>query len=146
MAITKWAPFDAFTSLEHEFHSLMERMGILDIDDDWKPTCDVFRENGDVIVKAELPGVDPKEGLKVEVVEGVLRIRGEVESDTGKESEGLFLHERRFGSFRRDIPLPEGVDVDKILGSFDNGVLTVRVALPEEGETSATPIEIPIKA
>lgn len=146
MAITKWAPFDAFTSLEHEFQSLMERMGLAGVEGDWKPKCDVFTENGDVVVKAELPGVDPKEGLKVEVVDGLLRIKGEIESDTEKETEGVFMHERRTGTFRRDIMLPDGVDIKKISGTFENGVLTVRVAVPEEGDTSATPIEIPIKA
>lgn len=144
MALMKWAPFNAFTSLEHEFQSLMERMGMFG-QVDWKPSCDVFRDEGFLVIKAELPGVDPQEGLKVEVVDGVLRIKGEVESDTKEEAEGYYMHERRAGTFRRDIRLPDGVDVDQITGTFDNGVLTIRVALPDEGEAGATPIEIPIK-
>ena len=77
MAMTKWAPFNAFTSLEHEFQSLMERLGVAGIEG-WKPICDVFRDEGNLVIKAELPGVDPEEGLTVEVHDGVLRIHGEI--------------------------------------------------------------------
>ncbi len=146
MAITKWAPFNAFTSLEHEFQSLIERLGLAGSEAGWKPSCDVFREDGSLIIKAELPGVDPDKGLKVDVHDGVLRISGEVASDTTKEDEGVFVHERRSGKFRREIMLPEGVDIDLIEGTFDNGLLTLKVPVPTEEMTSAEPVTIPIKA
>ncbi len=146
MAITRWAPFNAFASLEHEFQSLMERLGVAGSEADWKPSCDVFRENGELIIKAELPGVDPEEGLKVEVHDGVLRIFGEIESDTKKEGEGVFMHERRSGKFRRDIMLPEGVDIAAIDGTFDNGLLTLTVPVPTEEPEAPEPVRIAIKA
>lgn len=144
MAITKWAPFNAFTSLEHEFQSLMERLGVAGPDADWKPSCDVFRDEGNLMIKAELPGVDPATGLTVEVHDGVLRISGEIESDTKTEDEGVFVHERRSGKFRRDIMLPEGVDLDSIAATFDNGLLTLTVPVPAEEPAAAEPFEIPI--
>lgn len=145
MAIAKWAPFNAFTTLEHEFQSLVDRLGISGPAVDWKPTCDVFREEGSLIIKAELPGVDPESGVRVEIHDGVLNIAGEIESDTEKEDGGVFVHERRSGKFRRDIMLPDGVDLDLIEATFDNGLLTVTVPVPVDEPATSQPITIPVK-
>ena len=133
MAITRWAPFSAFTSLEREMQDMVDKFALRpwSEDFDWRPSTDVSREDGDLVVHAELPGV-AAEDVAVEVEGNVLRITGKRESETKAGDDDRFLRERHFGSFRRDIVLPDGVDPDSIAAALDSGVLTVRVPLPEE--------------
>lgn len=143
MAITRWAPFSAFTSLEREMQDMLDRFALKPWsgDVDWRPTTDVSREDGDLVVHAELPGIDADD-VSVEVQGNVLRISGTKESETRIGDEDRYLRERHFGSFRRDILLPDGVDTDAIEAALDSGVLTVRVHLPEETPEEPAPTTI----
>ena len=76
MAIAKWAPFSAFTSLEQEMHSLLDRLGARPWLEGfgWKPDTDIYRRGGILVVEAELPGLDPSRDLTVDVDDGVVFI------------------------------------------------------------------------
>lgn len=134
MAITRWAPFSAFTSLEREMQDVLDRFELRPWSGDfaWKPSTDIFREGDELVVRAEIPGIDPDEGLTIEIEDNVLRITGDKSVEKEIEKEHLYLHECRFGSFRRDVLLPEGVDIDAITAHVDHGVLTVRIPAPAE--------------
>ena len=148
MAITRWAPFSAFTSLEREMQDMMDRFTMRPWTEgfDWKPATDVYRENGDLIVRAELPGIDPEEGLTVEVEGNVLHITGEKRLEREVEEADRYLRESHFGSFRRDVLLPEGVEPDDIVATLEHGVLTVRVPMPTEAaeEPNTTKVEVEV--
>src|SRR3990172_8406767 len=73
------------------------------------PATDVFARKGDLVVRLELPGVDPKKDVKVTVDDGVLVIKGERESTEEIEDEDFYRMESCYGSFERDVPIPEGV-------------------------------------
>jgi HSP20 family protein len=84
------------------------------------------RDGDDLVIRAEVPGVDP-EDVDVEVHDGVLTVSAEREEKSEEEEDGRFRSEFRYGSFSRSIVLPTGVDEDAITADCTNGVLEVRV-------------------
>jgi HSP20 family protein len=137
MAITRWAPFSAFTSLEREMQTLGRELRSLLAGGSlpeaaWRPDIDVYREGDNLVVRAELPGIDPAENLEIDVEDNVLRIRGHKRFEREVDEEHRFLRECRFGSFERDVLLPEDVVPDDVEAVYENGVLTVRVPVPAE--------------
>jgi len=92
----------------------------------WAPALDVLQENGDIVVRAELPGVR-QEDVDITFHNGVLTISGVRKAEEEKEGAGYYVRERRYGSFRRSMTLPQGTDESKINASFEDGVLEVRV-------------------
>ncbi|QYJ14235.1 hypothetical protein Rxycam_00031 [Rubrobacter xylanophilus DSM 9941] len=92
----------------------------------WSPAVDVYSKDGDLVIKAELPGMKA-EDVDITLQEGVLTISGERKAEEEREGAGYFVRERRYGSFRRSMRLPEGVDESKIHARFEDGVLEVVV-------------------
>jgi HSP20 family protein len=89
-------------------------------DAEWAPAIDVVQNNGDLMVRAELPGVK-LEDVDMTVHQGVLTISGKRDEQREEERGGYLVRERRSGSFRRSLQLPEGVDEDSIRARFENG-------------------------
>ena len=133
MAVIRWAPFRTFASVERELQSMLDRFSPRPWIEGlgWKPFTDVFREEGELIVRAELPGIDLETGLTIDVEDNVLHIEGEKKEEKEVKDEHRYVKECQYGSFHRDIVLPDGVDVDQIKASYENGVLTVRIPVPE---------------
>jgi HSP20 family protein len=109
--------------------------------DRWAPAIEIRQENGALIVKADLPGIDPKE-VTISVVGNELRIEGERKREEKKEEKDYFYQEVAYGKFARTIPLPEGVDVDKITANYKNGVLEITVPAPKQLESKKVRIEV----
>jgi HSP20 family protein len=93
----------------------------------WAPVLDVLQEDGDIVVRAELPGVK-QEDVDITLHDGMLTISGERKAEEQREGSGYYVRERRYGSFRRSMTLPQGVDESKISARFEGGVLEVRVS------------------
>ena len=93
----------------------------------WSPALDVLQEEGDVVVRAELPGVKP-EDVDITLSRGVLTISGQRKAEQESQGQGYYVRERRYGSFRRSMVLPEGIDESKIRARYEDGVLEVRIA------------------
>ena len=146
MAITRWEPFGMFTSLERDMHELLDRLSVRPVTEGfaWKPATDVVRENGTLVVRTELPGIDPKEELAIDVEDNVLHITGEKTTVHKVEDEHRYLRERRFGSFRRELLLPEGVDPETVTATYDDGVLTIEVPLPVDADEEPTKVTVPV--
>jgi HSP20 family protein len=85
-----------------------------------------LHEDGDLLVRAELPGVK-REDVEVTLHERVLTISGERRAEEPREGSGYYVMERRHGSFRRSIALPHDVEEGEISARFEAGVLEVRV-------------------
>ncbi len=92
----------------------------------WAPSLDVVDSEKEITIRADLPGIDPKE-IEVSIAGNTLTIAGERKSEREEKGEDYARSERMFGSFRRSVPLPEGADPEKIAAEYENGVLTVRV-------------------
>ncbi len=153
MAMTSWAPFGALTTLEREMqalerdlHSLLGRVPS-GLGEAWRPDMDVYREGNSLVVRAELPGIDPAEDLEIEVEDNVLHLRGHKTVEREIDEDDRYLRECRFGSFERQVVLPEGVDPDSVAAVYENGVLTVRIPLPavEVEKSRKIPIRVDVK-
>ncbi len=104
---------------------------------------DEFIDDGSLVIKAELPGIDPDQDLRLTVDDGVLDLRAERRVTEDTEDQGYSRHELRYGTFTRRLPLPEGVDGSAVAASYKDGILTVRVPIPEpEAKPEPTPVAI----
>ncbi len=107
------------------------------------PTLDVKETENELVVKADLPGIDEKD-VNLTIYNGVLTLRGEKKSEHTDERENYHVMERSYGSFQRSIRLPETIDEDKAEARFDKGVLTV--TLPKRPELVKAQKKIEIKS
>jgi HSP20 family protein len=110
-------------------------------DSGWFPGIDVFEKDNRLITKIDLPGMK-KEDVKVEVTDGHLAISGERKSETEEKKENMYRCEREYGSFYREVPLPEGVKLEHVKASFSDGVLEVSVPIPIKAEAKVRRVEI----
>ncbi len=108
----------------------------------WSPPIEVSEKDGKLTISAELPGLT-KDDVKVELTQAGVSIRGERKHEQEDRREGLYRSERSYGSFRRTIPIPEEANVEQARATFDNGLLTVSVPVPE---THVRRREIPIES
>lgn len=90
------------------------------------PSVDVYEENEEVVVKAELPGMK-KEDVHISVSEKMITISGEKKQEEKVEKKDFHQVERRYGSFCRKLPLPENVKVEDAKASFNDGLLEIRL-------------------
>lgn len=90
------------------------------------PAIDVSETDGNILVRADIPGVEP-EKIDVSVTENAVTISGEKEETLETQDENVFRAERRFGSFQRTVSLPSPVDPDAVDAKFKNGVLRVEL-------------------
>jgi len=97
----------------------------------WMPAIEISQQGGNCQIHAELPGIDPKD-VKVEIEENAIVLAGERESRSSDEREGVQHTERRYGSFYRRIPLPEGADPQQARARFENGMLEITLPVKEQ--------------
>jgi HSP20 family protein len=107
----------------------------------WMPSVDVSETEKEVMVRAELPGIDPKD-LDVSIVGNELVLSGEKKESSEQKEQGYYHSETRYGSFRRVVPLPPGVDANQVEAKYEHGVLNLGMqkspdALPEKIEVKA---------
>jgi HSP20 family protein len=108
---------------------------------DWAPALDVSETKDAVMVKAEIPGMDPKE-IQLSLQDQVLTLKGEKKQEKEEKDEHYYRAERSYGTFVRAVRLPTPVDGSKVAATFKNGLLTV--TLPKAPTAKGT--TIPIKA
>ena len=103
------------------------------------PAVDSFVKNGDLVVRADLPGIEPKD-VELSVEDDRLLIKGE-RNTVHEEKDGGY-REVSYGRFERSVRLPRGVDPESIKASYKDGVLEVTVKLPKELEPKKVPISV----
>lgn len=91
------------------------------------PPIDILEDEHNIILKAEIPGVEEKE-LNIILENNVLTITGERQLKEEEKKENFFRIERRFGKFTRSFTLPASVDPEQVNAVFVNGVLTIILA------------------
>jgi HSP20 family protein len=96
----------------------------------WMPSIDVRERDNQLIINADLPGLN-SEDVKIEVNDEGLVIRGERKREHEEQKEGYYRTERSYGTFYRLVPLPEGANVEQAKANFKDGVLEVTVPIPE---------------
>lgn len=88
-----------------------------------------FRENGQLVVRAEMPGINPEEDVDITVSDHTLHLRAERSTEKTSEDTKSYRSEFSYGSFSRSIPLPAGTDADKVAATYTDGILEVRIPI-----------------
>ena len=101
-----------------------------------------FEEAGTLVVRAEMPGIDPDKDLEISVTEGMLTIRAERTEEEETSKKHFHRKELRYGGFSRTVQLPEGVKEADIKAAYKDGILEIHVPAPETPKTEATRVPI----
>ena len=150
MAIVRWEPFRDLQAVQDRLNRVFDDAfrGVPRGGDDewalggsWAPSVDIFEHEGNLVLKAELPGVDPKD-VDVRVENNVLTLRGERKFETEVKKEKYHRVERAYGTFSRSFTLPNVVDTEKIKAEYKDGVL--QVTLPQREEAKPKQIQVSV--
>lgn len=137
MELKMWTPF---ADLDKEWR--FDFPGLLTTE--FRPAIDIVKSEHKIVLTAELPGMTPDD-VDVSLDGDILTISGEKADEREVAEDDRYVHERAFGSFARRVTVPEGVTADSVGASFENGVLTVTVALPEQKTIEPRRIPVDVK-
>lgn len=130
--LTRWDPFGELTELRSRFDRLFGDM-VDGHERSWTPAIDVERDNGNLVVRADIPGITPDE-VTIEVEDDILTVSGSHEEKQEHKDKEYVRRERRYGSFMRSMALPAGVDPKHIKARTKDGVVEVTIPLPKEAK------------
>jgi len=99
-----------------------------------------FHDDGTLVVRADLPGIDPEKDVELTVADGMLHIEAERREEERKEDNGYLRQELRYGSLSRTLPLPAGVTESDIKATYKAGILEIRVPEPKQEPARQIPI------
>jgi len=134
MSMIRWEPFDEMMSMRESMDRLFEDFfsrrprtsGPLV----WQPALEVYETDNEVVVKAELPGIDPK-SVHVTVTSEGLTIKGEAKAEHEDKGRNYYRRELRYGAFQRTVALPNEVKSDETKATFKHGILEVKIPKAE---------------
>jgi HSP20 family protein len=138
-AMTPWnRTFSFVEPFRQEMENLMERFfgeenGNGQALKSWTPKVDVEETEKEILVRADLPGVDAK-AIDISIENGILTVRGEKKEEKEEKKKNYHRIERFTGTFYRQIPLPAGADADKVTATNANGVVTVSIPKKPEAQ------------
>jgi HSP20 family protein len=157
---TDWQPFEVLRHqvdrLFHDFHTGFLQTPLYrtlpDIESFWRrdlgfnvtPAIDIVEKDKAFEVTAELPSLDAK-NIDLQLSDGMLTIKGEKQEDKEEKTKDRYVSERRYGSFRRSLQIPDSVDAEKIEANFKGGVLTVTLPKSQEAAKKQKTIPVSVK-
>jgi HSP20 family protein len=149
MAIVRWEPFRDLLSLQERMNRMFNEQyrGAGAAEDEWAlggswaPAVDIYEQGSDIVLKAELPGVDPKD-VDIRLENNVLSLRGQRKFENEVKKENYHRVERSYGTFSRSFTLPSVVDQNAIKAEFKDGIL--KVVLPKREEAKPKQISVSV--
>jgi HSP20 family protein len=155
MAVDKWHPLKDLESMRREMDRIWEEMlpstrrAFYELP--WvkgavekfvaSPAIDVIDKENEVVVKADMPGVD-KDDIEISLQENTLTIRGEVKAEDETKEENYYYSERNYSSFARTINIPTKVEAEKIKAGLKDGILTIHLPKAKELQPRKIKVEI----
>ena len=135
--VTRWEPLRGLNSLQDQvnrvFHDAFDRTGEDASLSAWAPSVDIYETEHELVVKADLPEIDPKD-LDIRVENNILTIRGERKFENQVNEDKYLRVERSYGSFARSFTLANTVNAEAIKADYHNGVLTLSIPKREEAK------------
>ena len=145
MAVVRWDPFRDLNLLQDRMNRLFDDAGRGWRADEpaatttWSPAVDIFETEGEIVVKAELPGMERKD-ITLHLENNVLSLRGERKFEKETKDENYHRIERSYGAFSRSFAIPATVDEEKITADYKDGVL--KIVLPKKEQVKPKQIKI----
>lgn len=140
--ITRWDPFNEFTSLQDRFNQLLNQpffRGFAPSGEqsltaaNFTPAVNVYEDDRTINIEADLPGIQEKD-IDISLENNVLTISGERKLENEEKKENFHRIERSYGRFTRSFTLPNTVDTENVNAAFDNGVLKITLNKREEAK------------
>ena len=146
MPVIKYNPFNSeledFPAGLRLLHDSVNRLFSEPAARPWSPSVDIYETENDLVVKADLPDVDPK-NVGIQLENGTLTLKGERQFEEQKNGQkGFHRIERSYGSFVRAFSLPDSVDGEKVKADYKNGVLTITLPKKEVAKPKTINIEV----
>ncbi len=152
MTLSKWQPFQELSNIRKQMDRLFEDMlsvgdrewmGLHGIGGRWTPAVEIEETDKELVLKAEIPGIDAKD-LEVEVSENRVTLSGEhkEEKRTEDKKQNYFHSEFYYGNFQRVIPLPMPIKTDQIKSEFKHGVLTLTMPKVEDAPKKVVKVKL----
>ncbi len=145
MSIIRWEPFDEMMTLRESMDRLFEefftRRPRAAAPLVWQPAVEIFETESDVVVKAELPGIDPK-NVAVTITPEGLTIKGDAKLEQEEKGRNYYRRELRYGAFQRTVPLPTEVKSDETKATFRHGILEVKVPKAERVKPRTVKVDV----
>lgn len=135
----RWSPVDDMLEIQKDLRRTFGRFFPTAVTErrpvemEWAPDIDVFVRGKDMIVRADISGIDPK-NVDITVAEDTLTLRGERKADREINEEDYYSSEISYGSFERNIRIPRGIDTETIDATYKNGILEIVVPGAAEKE------------
>src|SRR5689334_1013048 len=145
MAISRWDPFRDLSLLQDRMNRLFDDAGRGWRADEpsatttWSPAVDIYETENEIMVQAELPGVDRKD-ITLSLENNVLTLKGERRFEKETKQENYHRIERSYGGFSRSFSIPAIVDEEKIRADYKDGIL--KIALPKKEQVKPKQIQI----
>jgi HSP20 family protein len=145
MAVMRWDPFRDLNILQDRMNRLFDDAGRGWKGDEavatttWSPAVDIFETEGDIVVKAEIPGMDAND-ITLHLENNVLTLKGERRFEKETKEENYHRIERSYGTFSRAFSIPSMVDDEKIRADYKEGVL--KIVLPKKEQAKPKQIRI----
>ena len=145
-SVERWDPFrevgDFQSELNRVFDGFFGRTGTIPgVDRVWAPTVDMYETKDDLVVTAELPGVNEKE-VQLSITGDVLSLKGERTLNQDTKQETSHRGERWYGRFERHLSLPISVQADRVKATYRDGVLTITLPKTEEIKPKSIKIDV----
>jgi HSP20 family protein len=143
--LNRWEPFRGAATLQEQvnrlFGNVLEHAGEESNLTSWAPAVDIYETEHELVVKADLPDVDPKE-LDIRVENNLLTIRGERKFEKKVNDENYLRVERAYGSFSRSFSLANTVNSEAIKADYQDGVLTLTIPKREEAKPKQIKVNV----
>jgi HSP20 family protein len=147
--LNRWEPFRGAATLQQQvnrlFGSVLEHSGEESNLTSWTPAVDIYETEHELVVKADLPEIDPKD-LDIRVENNILTIHGERKFEKKVNEENYLRVERTYGSFSRSFSLANTVNSEAINADYQNGVLTLTVPKREEAKPKQIKVNVGVSA
>jgi HSP20 family protein len=139
MSLIKWDPFGEFHTLGRPGGFFGGNWGTPAPTSAWNPAVDVFENDNEIVIKAELPGMNAKD-IEVKFENNVLVLKGERRFEKETKEENYHRIEREYGTFSRAFTVPFAVKSENVTAEYKDGVL--KVVLPKKEEIKPKPIKV----
>jgi HSP20 family protein len=145
MAIIRWDPFRDIVTLREKMNRLFEDAVTARgeekemISSTWTPSVDIYETENEIILTAEVPGIDEKD-IDIKIENNTLSLQGERKFEKETKEENYHRIERSYGSFFRSFTIPHNVDQDRIEAEHESGVL--RILMPKKPETKPKKVKV----
>lgn len=141
MPLTKYNELDDFPAGLRLFQDSLSRLWGEPASRPWTPAVDIFETENDLVLKADIPDVDPK-NVGIQLENGTLTLKGERKFEQQQNGKGFHRIERSYGTFVRAFGLPDTVEADKVKADYKNGVLTITLPKKEVAKPKTINVEI----